>query len=75
MGSRVALRDDVFGALEKKTSLSIEPDSLVFPVLTELPRSLNITITYCYTEFESPNITSAPEFGMFAMLLWSMFRG
>jgi len=52
----------------------IEPDSLVFPVLTELSRSLNTTITYCYTEFENPNIPSAPEISTVAVLLLSMFQ-
>jgi len=53
----------------------IEPDSLPFPVFTELFRPLNTTITYCYTEFESPNIISAPEIGTVAMLLLSIFQG
>jgi hypothetical protein len=52
----------------------IKPDSLVFHVLTELSRPLNITITYCFTEFESPNITSAPEIGTVAMLVLSVFQ-
>jgi hypothetical protein len=53
----------------------IEPDSLVFPVFAELSRPLNTTITHCYTEFESPNITSAPEIGtVVAMLLLLMFQ-
>lgn len=52
----------------------IEPESLVSRVLTELSRPLNATVTYCYTEFVSPNITSAPEIGTVAMLLLSMFQ-
>jgi hypothetical protein len=76
MGSGVAPRDGV-GALEKKSPLSlagIEPDFLVFPVLIELYRTLNTTTTYCYTEFESPNITSVPEIGMVAMFLLLVFQ-
>jgi len=52
----------------------IEPESLVSRVLTELSRPLNATVMYYYTEFESPNITSAPEIGTVAMLLLSMFQ-
>jgi len=46
----------------------IERDSLVFCVLTELHRPLSTTVTYFFTEFESPDITSAPEIGTVAML-------
>jgi len=52
----------------------IEPDSLVFPVFTELSRPLNTTITYSYAEFESPNLTSAPEIGTVAILPLSMLQ-